>query len=85
MSSIDQIHDEAVTLEKEIEDAPPGAPELAAIVARIAELQGELERTRSVQGPLVPDSSSPPSAAQMSGGYLADTLRSLLKAASSKR
>ena len=85
MSSIDQIHDEAVTLEKEIEDAQPGAPELAAIVARIGELQGDLERTISVQGPLVPDASSPPSADQVSGRYLVETLRNLLKAASSKR
>lgn len=83
--TIDQIHDAAVNLEKEIEDTPPGAPELAAIVARIGELQGELERARSVLGPLVPDSSSPSSPEKVSGGYLVDMLRNLLEAASLKR
>jgi hypothetical protein len=83
--TIDEIHVAAVKLEKEIEDAPPGAPELAAIATRIGELQNELERARSVQGALVPDSSSPRSADEVSGDYLVDTLRNLLNAASSKR
>ena len=83
--TINEIHEAAVRLEKEIEDTPPGAPELAAIVERLGELQGELDRARSVLGPLVPDSSSPPSAAEVSGGYLESTLRNLLEAASSKR
>jgi hypothetical protein len=83
--TIDEIHDEAVKLEREIEDTPPGAPELGAIVARIGELRDELERTRSVQGPLVPDSSSPPSSGEVSGAYLADILHNLFEAASAKR
>ena len=83
--TIQELLEAAVKLEQEIEATPVGAPELAAIVARISELQGELERTRSVQGPLVPDSSSPPSPDEVSGARLEDMLRSLLEAASSKR
>lgn len=83
--TIQQILDAAMRVANEIETTPPGAPEFAATVARITQLQEELERTRSVMGPLVPDSSRPPSSDEVSGVYLERTLRDLLKAASSKR
>lgn len=72
-------------LEDEITALPPGAPELAAVIARIGELRGELERTRGGLGPLVPDASSPPSADEQSADQLERSLRSLLSAARSKR
>ena len=83
--TIDELHDATVAVEREIEDAPPGAPELAAAVARITELQKELERTRGALGPLVPDASSPKSGEEESAVYLERTLRSLMEAATSKR
>jgi hypothetical protein len=83
--TIQEILDAAMKVELEIEATPPGDPGFASMVARIVELQGELERTRSVQGPLVPDSSSPPTSDEVSGAYLEKTLRDLLAAASSKR
>ena len=53
--TVDEIHGEVVRLEGEIEALRPGDPELAAVVARIRELEGDLERTRGALGPLVPD------------------------------
>jgi hypothetical protein len=82
---IQELHEATVALEREIEEAPPGAPELAAVVARIAELQDQLERARSVLGALVPDSSSPKSADEESAIYLERMLRSLMQAATAKR
>jgi hypothetical protein len=74
-----------MALEKEISDTPVGAPEFAAIVTQIADIQRELERTRSVQGPLIPDASSPKTADEESAIYLERSLRSLMKAAEAKR
>jgi hypothetical protein len=83
--TIKDLLDAVAAVEDEIIKTPPGAPELASIVARIVELQGELERTRSVLGPVIPDASSPPSADEKSADDLERALRSLLSAASSKR
>ena len=83
--TIKEILDAVVAVEAEIINTPPGAPELAATVARIVDLQGELERTRSALGPLVPDASSPPTADEQSAADLERALGSLLSAANSKR
>ena len=74
-----------MALEKEISDTPVGAPEFGAIVTQIAEIQRELERTRSVQGALVPDASSSKTADEESAIDLERSLRSLMKAAEAKR
>jgi hypothetical protein len=83
--TIDEIHDQVVKLEAEISELEPGAPELAAIVARIRELGGQLASARGALGPLVPDASSPPSPAERSAGDLAAALANLLRAATAKQ
>jgi hypothetical protein len=83
--TVDEIHEQVVELEREITDLPPGAPELAAVIARLNELGGELERARSVLGPLVPDASSPRSLAEKTGDALASALDSLMRAATAKQ
>jgi hypothetical protein len=83
--NVDQIHDQVVELEREIMELPPAAPELAAIVARIRELEGELERARGALGPLVPDASSPKSPEEQSADDLARALGSLMRAAAARQ
>lgn len=83
--TIQEILDAVMTLERDIERARVGSPDLAASIARIGELQGELERVRGMQGPLVPDASSPKSPAEQSVDDLDRALRNLLSAASAKQ
>jgi hypothetical protein len=83
--TIDQIHSEVVGLEREITEVAPGSAELGAVTARIRELQDELERARSVLGPLVPDASSPPSLAERTADDLGAALGNLLRAATAKQ
>ena len=82
--TIQKLLEAVMALEKEIEDTPPGAPEFAAIVFRVAELQSELERARSVLGPLIPDASRSKSTDEESAAFLERALRSLSEAARSK-
>ncbi|MEO8261534.1 MAG: hypothetical protein ABI566_03105 [Pseudolysinimonas sp.] len=81
---LQQILEAVMAVEQEIEVTPPGAPEFATIVSRIADLQRELERARSVLGPLIPDASRPKSADEESAASLELALRSLGQAATSK-
>ena len=83
--TIDEIHDEVVALEREIRDVAPASPELSAVIARIRELRGELERARSVLGPLIPDAASPKSPVERSADDLDAALTSLMRAATAKR
>ncbi|HVU50834.1 MAG TPA: hypothetical protein VHL80_09115 [Polyangia bacterium] len=83
--TVDEIHDQVVALEGEIAALEPGAPELAAVVARIRELEGDLERARGALGPLIPDASSPKSPAETSADDLAGALANLKRAAEAKR
>ena len=82
---IQQIVDAVRAIEAEIERTPAGAPEYAAIVARIAELERELKRAGAVLGPLIPNASSPKSADEESVVYLGRALQSLMKASEAKR
>jgi hypothetical protein len=59
--------------------------ELGDVVARIRELQDELERARSVLGPLIPDASSPKSPEEKSADDLATILANLMSAATAKQ
>jgi hypothetical protein len=83
--TIDDIHAAAVEIEREILDLAPAAPELAAVIARIRDLQGELERARATLGPLIPDAASPKSPAEQSADDLTKTLVDLLRAARAKQ
>jgi hypothetical protein len=83
--TVDQIHEEVVKIEGEIEELAPGSPELAAVVARIRDLGGELERARGVLGPLVPDAASPKSAEEVSADALDGALANLMRAATAKQ
>jgi hypothetical protein len=83
--TVDEIHDQVVAIEREITELPPGAPELAAVVARIRGLADDLERTRSALGPLIPDAASPKSPEETSADELAAALVSLRRAAEAKQ
>jgi hypothetical protein len=83
--TVDEIHGEVVRLEGEIEALRPGDPELAAVVARIRELEGELERARGALGPLVPDAASPKSPEEISADELGEALGDLMRAATAKQ
>ena len=49
------IADSVARLGTEVEQSEPGAPELAAVLASVIELQERLRRVRSVMGSLIPD------------------------------
>jgi hypothetical protein len=83
--TIPELFAAVVDVQRAIEETPPGAPELAATVARIAELRGELERTRSALGPLIPDATGPQTPDETSAADLERSLESLMKAARSKQ
>ncbi|HEY4188575.1 MAG TPA: hypothetical protein VGP07_26125 [Polyangia bacterium] len=83
--TIDEILRAVMKLEDEIVGSKPGAPELQGTIARLQQLEGELERTRGLQPPLIPDASRPPTADEQSGAGLERTLHSLLAAARSKQ
>ena len=83
--TLDEILKSAMTLEEEIERSAPGSPELGPTVERLRALQAELERTRGLQTPLIPDAGRAPSDNQQSAEGLARTIHSLLAAAESKR
>jgi hypothetical protein len=72
-------------LESEIAALSAADPELATVVAEIEELQRELARVRSAQGPLVPDAGRELSSDERSAQGLEQALKSLLAAANSKR
>jgi len=82
--TINEIYEQTIGIQHEITDLAPGSPELSAVIARIRELQGELERARSVLGPLVPDAKSPRGVVERTGDELADVLASLMRAATAK-
>jgi hypothetical protein len=82
--TIQSVLEEVDRLEIKISDAPAGAPELASSVQRIGELQSELEKIRSLQGPLVPNGDAPTADEKAATG-LAAALQSLLEAANLKR
>jgi hypothetical protein len=82
--TIQQIIDAVGELETEIARRPAGDPELVATIPRIAQLQWELQLIRGLQGPLVPDASSPPSLAEQSVAELDEALKDLKAAAAMK-
>jgi hypothetical protein len=84
-SELQAILDSVARLEVEVEEAQAGDPELAAVVASVIDLQGRLERARSVMGPLVPDANSEPSLEEKTAASLEQALTSILSAAEAKR
>jgi hypothetical protein len=79
------ILDSVARLGTEVEEAEPGAPELAAVVATVIDLQGRLERVRSVMGPLIPDANREPDLDEKTGVNLERALASLLRAAKARQ
>lgn len=53
-AELQSILDSVTRLGAEVEQAEPGAPELAAVLAQVKELQGRLERVRGGFGTLIP-------------------------------
>lgn len=83
--TLDEILKSTMSLEEQIERVPPGSPQLADVVARLGELRGELERTRGLQGALIPDAKRPLTDDQKSGEGLDRTITSLMAAARAKQ
>ena len=79
------IHDSVARLGTEVEEAEPGAPELAAIVATVINLQERLRRIRSVMGPLVPDANRQPDLDEETAVNLERALNSLRSAAEQRQ
>jgi hypothetical protein len=79
------ILDSVARLGAEVEQAQPGAPELAAVVASVVDLQRRLERVRGVLGPFSPDASREPSLDEKTATELERALASLLSAAESRQ
>ena len=69
----------------EVEQAQPGDPELAAVVASVNDLQGRLERVRGVLGPLISDANREPSADEKTAASLERALTSLRQAAQARQ
>jgi len=84
-SELEFIHESVVRLGTEVEQAEPGAPELAAVVATVIELQGRLRRVRSVMGPLVPDANREPDFDEETAANLERALTSLRRAAEARQ
>ncbi|MEP6654993.1 MAG: hypothetical protein ABJA82_16640 [Myxococcales bacterium] len=82
--NIQEILQSVDQLSTAISDAPAGAPALNEVIARIRQLQREVEKTRGAQGALIPDTSRPPTDNEESLAGLDRALRSLLDAATSK-
>ena len=84
-SELQYILDSVARLGTEVEQAEPGAPELAAVVASVIDLQGRLEQVRSVLGPLVPDANREPSPDEKTADHLEQALTSLRQAAEARQ
>jgi hypothetical protein len=82
--TIQEIFEAVVNVETEITQREPGDPQLSQTIARVGELQRELDRVRGGMGPLIPDASSPPSAEEKTAAELDKTLCNLMSAAQSK-
>lgn len=82
--NIQEILQSVDQLSATISDAPAGAPALNGVIARIRQLQAEVEKTRGAQGALIPDTARAPTANEESLAGLDRALRSLLDAATSK-
>jgi len=83
--TLDEILRSTMAIEEQIERAPRGSPELSELVTRLERLRGELERTRGLQGALIPDATRPLTDDQKSGEGLERTITSLTAAARAKQ
>ena len=54
-AELQSILESVARLGTEVEQSEPGAPELAVVVATVADLQERLKRVRGVMGSLIPD------------------------------
>jgi hypothetical protein len=80
------ILDAVARLGREVEEAEPGAPELAVIVTTVADLQRRLERLRGVMpAPFVAGADREPSLDEKTAASLERALASLLQAAEARR
>jgi hypothetical protein len=79
------IADSVVRLGTEVEEAEPGAPELSAVVAIVADLQERLRRVRSVMGPLIVDVNREPDPDEKTAVILEETLNTLRRAAEERQ
>ena len=79
------ILDSVARLGTEVEEADPGAPELSAVVAIVADLQERLRRVRSVMGPLMVDVNREPDPDEKTAVMLEEMLNNLRRAAEERQ
>jgi hypothetical protein len=84
-TELQYILDSVARLGAEVEEAEPGAPELAVVVATVIDLQRRLERVRSVMGPLIPGANRELSLDEKTAASLEQALASLLSAAEARQ
>ena len=84
-NELQAILESAQRLGTEVEQAEPGAPELAVVVAEVGDLQRRLERVRSAMGPLVPDANRELDLDEKSAANLERDLSSLRRAAEARQ
>jgi hypothetical protein len=84
-SELQVILDAVARLGKEVEEAEPGDPELAVVVLTVKELQGRLERVRSVMGPFIAGADRELSLDEKAAANLERALASLLRATEAKQ
>jgi hypothetical protein len=82
---VQSLLDEVGQLEVEVTDLAAGDARLSQVIARIHELQRELEQMRGMSQPLIADAERPPSSEERSEANLGSALESLLRAAEAKR
>jgi hypothetical protein len=79
------ILDSVARLGTEVEEAEPGAPELAVVVATVIDLQERLRRVRSVMGPFIASANREPELDEKTAASLERALDSLRRAAEERQ
>jgi hypothetical protein len=84
-NELQSILDTVARLGKEVEEAKPGAPELAVVLSTVTELRERLGRVRSVIGSLIPDSNGEPEIEERTAADLERALDGLHRAAEQRQ